>query len=195
MVDKGDPDDQLEISDDGLPTLRKLENAEAPAADQAAEDSPKSFGAESSYSDFMQQWKNKLIKDEEQDEAANGPSDAVSNYSARQSNHSRRSNNPADNSPFRDISSKQTHKLLRAQKTEIIPEQQYEESDGSSEGDDTVILSKVERRRLNLLNERQASTPLPNPGQIGPLTQPSSEPAQQQAAAQEAAADEEFELL
>ena len=72
----------------------------------------------------MQQWKNKLMKDDE-DEPANGPpenDDVVSNYSANKSNHSRRSTNPADNSPFRDITSKQTHKLLRGQKTEVIQE-------------------------------------------------------------------------
>lgn len=63
------------------------------------------------------------MKDEDEDETANGPADdMVSNYSANKSNHSRRSNNPADNSPFRDITSKQTHKLLRGQKTEVIQE-------------------------------------------------------------------------
>lgn len=103
----------LLISDDELPTDRKQEAQQQ----QEAVGTPKSIGAESSYSDFMQQWKNKLMKDEEgeEGEGANGPTDVVSNYS-------RHSNNPADNSPFRDISSKQTSKLLRGQKTEIIAE-------------------------------------------------------------------------
>ena len=55
---------------------------------------------------------------DEEKEAAQGVSDVVSNNSKR----SNRSNNPADNSPFRDITGEQTRKLLKGQKTEVIPE-------------------------------------------------------------------------
>lgn len=85
--------------------------------DQVSEDRPNSVGAESSYSDFMQQWKNKLMSNDDR-EATQGVSDVVSNHSKR----SNRSNNPADNSPFRDITGEQTRKLLKGQKTEVIPE-------------------------------------------------------------------------
>ena len=106
----------------------------------------------------MQQWKNKLMTDEEKEQTG-GPSDLASNHSKR-SGRSNRSNNPADNSPFRDLTSQQTRSLLKGQKSEVIPEMQHEES-GSD--DDGVILSKVERRRLNLLNSSRSV--LPNIGQ------------------------------
>ena len=113
-------DMQLDISDAGLPTDRDLALSENGKQEPQENASPKSVGAESSYSDFMQQWKSKLQKDEDND--ANGPSDVVSNHSAARSNYSRRSNNPADDSPFRDISGAQTRKLLKNQNTEVIPE-------------------------------------------------------------------------
>lgn len=49
------------------------------------------------------------------------PSDMISNHS-RTSNRSKRSNNPADNSPFRDITGAHTRQLLKGQKSEVIPE-------------------------------------------------------------------------
>ena len=142
--------DQLVISDDELP------DGPAAAADEDS-DGPDSVGAESSYSDFMQQWKNKLMTDEEK-EATAGPSDLVSNHSKR-SNRSNRSNKGADASPFRDLTSQQTRSLLKGQKSEVIPEMQYEESGGSDSEGEGVILSKVERRRLNLLNSSRSVLP------------------------------------
>ena len=150
--------EDLVISDDELP-----DNPPAQEDDNES-DRPNSVGAESSYSDFMQQWKNKLMTEDEKDATAM-PSDMVSNHS-RRSNRSNRSNNPADNSPFRDITGNQTRKLLKGQKSEVIPEMQYEESDESSDGHDNVILTKVERRRLNLLNSSRSV--LPDSVAVGP---------------------------
>lgn len=63
-----------------------------------------SVGAESSYSEFMQQWKNKLYADGENTENdPNGPSDVVSNHSNARSNYSRRSERKGDDSPFKGI--------------------------------------------------------------------------------------------
>ena len=52
--------DQLVISDDELPD-------DLAADEEEDSDRPNSVGAESSYSDFMQQWKNKLMTDEEKE--------------------------------------------------------------------------------------------------------------------------------
>ena len=99
-----EPVEKLEISDDELPDYP----AATPDAEDNESDRPNSVGAESSYSDFMQQWKNKLTADEDKE----GPSDVASNHSKR-SGKSNRSGNPADNSPFRDLTSQQTRSLLK----------------------------------------------------------------------------------
>ncbi len=57
--------DELVISDEGLP--------EEPHDDGAR---PSSAGAESSYSDFIQQWKNKLLLTEDRQQQ-DGPNDDV----------------------------------------------------------------------------------------------------------------------
>ena len=54
--------DQLVISDDEAP-----DNPAGAAVADDASDRPDSVGAESSYSDFMRQWKNKLMTDEEKE--------------------------------------------------------------------------------------------------------------------------------
>lgn len=84
---------QLEISDSEEEEVNR-NKTEKPSEDG---DVPKSPGAESSYSNFMQQWRNKLEK-----EAAETPmkgagnydnNDAVSNNSATKSNYSHASKN------------------------------------------------------------------------------------------------------
>ena len=74
---------------------------ETPPAEKEDSERPNSVGAESSYTDFMQKWKQKLFADD-----ANGPEDdkddIVSQYSAQRSNYSRRSKAASD-SPFTNL--------------------------------------------------------------------------------------------
>ena len=152
---------------------------------------PVSAGAQSSYSDFMAQWKRKLDADDTLPSAnirgssdVNGPSDLVSDYSAQRSIYAARSQTPpvamnnatavsgsnakqailevleeseSDNSDggtiprvehlkveaaFKKITDVDAHHFSNTMIVPKVPD----DSDGS---DGAIILSKVERRRLN----------------------------------------------
>lgn len=108
--------------------------------------------AESSYSDFMSQWKNKL--NAEGGDKATGEqffSDAVSNYSAQRSNYSLPSHVESPQVGLQKVHRKQSSMVTLGVNDSqgVIHEEVYEDSADSDADGGGVILSKAERRRLN----------------------------------------------
>ena len=97
----------------------------------------------------------------EQDAPAASADDIVSN-------HSRRSKGSVD-SPFINLTKQQTQSLLKgpepSQKASAVIPEEYEDSAESDDDPEKqgIILSKTERRRLNMLSDRrQNSMPTEN---------------------------------
>ena len=96
--------DQYELSISSSSESYDERNDATQAAGLNDSQRPLSAGAESSYSEFIQQWKNKLFVEDQ--EGGNGPEqidDAASNHSGARSNYSRTSKTGSD-SPFLQIS-------------------------------------------------------------------------------------------
>jgi len=89
------------------PGIVEASTPAAEAADHVSEERPNSVGAESSYTDFMQKWKQKLFTDDDANGPADDKDDIVSQYSAQRSNYSRHSKAASD-SPFTNINKAQT---------------------------------------------------------------------------------------